>query len=342
MRHVLAAFLCAIAVSGAWAQTTSVLPSAAQRCLTRGELLLGTPAYPQAALEAKASGRVRLELEFTASDAAPELLRLDVDRFDRREHADQFERSVREFVKAYRVPCLSDGEKSKLTQEFVFVPHDRRGVTMMASSDQSLGRGEKLRGCLRHQDPKAQPAYPAADLRFERQGTAIVRLEFAAADTPPIVTVLDDGSGTQFAEVSREHALGYRMPCHDGAGPAGLLQLYRFKIEGGRRVTLKDVSFPSLVAAFRGIRTANVYFDFNTMGCPFEVLFRPMQPHAPNDVGVVGAVNEERRFFLDWISRQQLDLPAKQVNALIGQEARVSVPCMVLNLGATSGGGASQ
>lgn len=342
MRRVLAAVLLVVTVSGVSAQTTSVLPSAAQRCLTRGELLLGTPAYPQAALEAKASGRVRLELEFTASDAAPDLLRLEVDRVDRREHADEFERSVREFVKAYRVPCLNAGEKSKLTQEFVFLPHDRRGVTMMASSDQSLGRGERLRGCLTHQDPKAKPSYPAADLRAERQGTAVVRLEFAGADTPPIVTVLDDGSGRRFAEVSREHALGYRMPCHDGAGPAGLLRLYQFTMEGGSRVTLKDVLFPTLVAAFRGIRSANVYFDFNTMGCPFEVVFRPMQPHAPNDVGVVGAVNDERRFFLDWMSRQQFNLPPREANALIGQEARVSVPCMVLNLGATSGGGASQ
>jgi hypothetical protein len=342
MRHVLAALACVIAVSGVSAQTTSVLPSAAQRCLTRGELLLGTPTYPQAALEAKASGRVSLELEFTAPDVGPELLRLNVDRVDRREHADQFERSVREFIKAYRVPCLSTGEKSKLTQEFVFLPHDRRGVTMMASSDQSFGRGERLRGCLRHQDPKAQPLYPSSDLRAERQGTVVVRLEFTAADAAPTVTVLDNGGGARFADVSREHALGYRMPCHDGAGSASLLTLYTFKIEGSSRVTLKDVSLPTLVAAFRGIRNANVYFDFDAMGCPFEVLFRPMQPHAPNDVGVVGEVNEERRFFLDWLSRQQLDLPAKQVNALLGQEARVSVPCMLLNLSATSGGGGSQ
>ena len=43
---------CAITVLGLLscvvrAQTTTVAPSAAQRCLTRGELLLGTPAYPQ-------------------------------------------------------------------------------------------------------------------------------------------------------------------------------------------------------------------------------------------------------------------------------------------------------
>ncbi len=342
MRHVVAVVLSVVAVGGVSAQTTSVLPSAAQRCLTRGELLLGTPAYPQEALEAKASGRVSVELEFAASDAAPELLRLDVDRVDQRAHAYQFERSVRDFIKAYRVPCLNAGEKSKVTQEFVFLPHDRRGVTMMASSDQSQVRGQRLRACLMHQDPKAQPSYPSSDLAAGRQGTTVVQLEFTAAGAPPSITILDDGDGAWFGDVSRKHALGYRVPCHDGAGPASLIQLYEFKIEGGSRVTLRDVSFPTLVAAFRGIRSASVYFDFNTMGCPFEVLFRPMQPHAPNDVGVVGPVNEERRFFLDWLSRQQLNLPPSQANALIGQEARVSVPCTILNLGPTSGGGASQ
>jgi hypothetical protein len=342
MRGVLAALLLATGLSAASAQTTTALPTPAQRCLTRGELLLGAPVYPTEVLEAKASGRVTIELEFDAPDAEPKLQSLQVDRVDQRSHAQQLEQSVRDFIKAYRVPCLRAGEKSTLKQEFVFLPHDRRGVTMMASSDPSRVRDDRLRSCLVHQDPKAQPLYPRADLRAERQGTAVVRLEFTDSNSPPKITVLDEGGGSWFADVAGEHALGYRMPCHDGQGVASLLQLYTFRIEGASRVTLKDVSFPTLVAAFRGIRSANVYFDFTTMGCPFDVLFRPMQPHAPNDVGVVGDVNPDRRFFLDWLSRQQLDLPPRQLNALIGQEARVSVPCMALNLGTTSGGGASQ
>lgn len=342
MRCVVVGLLLAMGLSAASAQTTAVLPTPAQRCLTRGEPLLGTPVYPPEVLRAKASGRVSIELEFLAPDAEPTLQSLKVDRVDQRAHESLLEQSVRDFIKAYRVPCLPAGEKSTLAQEFVFVPQDRRGVTMMASSDPSRARGNRLGACLVHRDPRAQPRYPSADLRAERQGTAVVQLEFNDATAPPKVSVLDEGGSSSFAEASREHALGYRMPCHDGQGAAGLLQLYLFKVEGGSRVILKDVSFPTLAGLFRGIRSTNVYFDFNAMGCPFEVLFRPLQPHAPNDVGVVGDVNPERRFFLDWLSRQQLDLPARQLNALFGQEARVSVPCIVLNLGTTSGGGASQ
>jgi hypothetical protein len=342
MRCFVAAVLSVVAVTGASAQTTSALPSPAQRCLTRGELLLGSPTYPQEALDAKASGRVKVELSFAAPDTEPQLLRLDVDRVDRRVHAELFERSVRDFVKAYRVPCLKPGETNQLAQEFVFVPHDRRGVTMMASSDPVRKRRQQMSACLTHREPKAQPEYPMSDLRAERQGTVVAQLEFVSPDSAPTVTVLDQGDGRFFAEVVSEYAQGYRMPCHDNAGPVRLLQLHQFRIEDSRRVTLKDVQLQTLVAAFRGIRSANVYFDFNTMGCPFNVVFRPMQPHAPNEVGVVGSINEERRFFLDWLSRQQLNLPPREANALIGQEANVAVPCAVLNLSTTAGGGAGQ
>jgi hypothetical protein len=329
-----------LAVAGATqAQTTVVAPSAAQRCLTRGEVLLGTPEYPQRALERKASGRVTVELEFSAPDAAPRVLKIDSKSGD---DADAFERAVRDFTAAYRVPCLRADERSLLNQEFVFVPHDLRGVTMMASRDEQSVRAERLRRCMRHGKPDDKPAYPLPDLRVERQGTAILRVEFTGPDEAPRVAVLDDGGSRWFGEGARDYALGYRMPCHDRSGSVDVVQLYVYKIEGGSRIVLTDMAFLSLLRSIKGIRSASVYFDFNTMGCPFDVHFQPMQPHAPNTVGEVGPPNPERRFFLDWLSRQQLDLPQRELNAVIGQSALVSVPCTVLNLGQRSGGGGSQ
>ena len=324
------------------AQVTVTAPSAAQRCLTRGEVLLGTPAYPPHALANKASGSVKVALEFSAPDTAPRLLKIEAQGTDGDEHTDAFERSVREFIAAYRVPCLRADEKSLLNQEFVFTPHDRRAVTIMASHDEQSMRADRLRGCMRHLKPDDKPVYPPVDLRDERQGTAVLRVEFIGPDTAPRVAVLDDGGSRWFGEEARDYAVGFRAPCHDRAGPAEVVQLYVFKIEGGRRVILQDMAFLTLLRSFKGIRSANVYFDFNTMGCPFDVHFQPMQPYARNTTGEVGPPNSERRFFLDWLSRQQLDLPPMALNAVIGQPTRVTVPCTLLDLGQRLGGGGSQ
>ncbi len=324
------------------AQTTVVAPSAAQRCLTRGDVLLGAPAFPQRALQFKASGRVTVELEFTAADAAPRLLKIESKDVGRSEFAELFEKSVREFIQAYRVPCLRQDEISLLNQEFVFLPQDLRGVTMMALEDEQSAREQRLRGCMLHQRPDDKPSYPAADLRAERQGTAVVRAEFVDAESPPRVTILDDGGSGSFGARARNYALGWRLPCHDGAGSVSVVSLFEYRIDGGSRVVLTDSSLLTLLPAIKGIRSANLYFDFNTMDCPFDVHLQVMQPHAFNRVGEIGTPNPERRFFLDWLSRQQLDLPPRELNAVIGQSARVSVPCTILNLGSQSGGGASK
>jgi hypothetical protein len=305
-------------------------------------VLLGTPAYPQRALEYKASGRVKVELEFSAPDAAPRVLKIDSKGSDGSEHADAFERSVREFIAAYRVPCLRPNERSLLNQEFVFLPQDLRGVTMMSSKDEQSVRAERLVQCVRNLRPDEKPTYPMHDLHAERQGTAIVRAEFMGPDEAPRVTVLDDGGSRWFGEEARDHALRNRMPCHDRAGPVDSVLLYVFKLEGGSRVVMNDMGLLTLLRSIKGIRSASVYFDFNTMGCPFDLHFKAMQPHALNQLGEIGPPNPERLFFLDWLSRQQLDLAPRELNAVIGQSARVSVPCTVLNLGQRSGGGAAQ
>lgn len=324
----------------AQAQTTVVAPGAAQSCLTRGEPLLGTPDYPQEAYEARARGRVLVELEFTTTNTAPKLLKLEANSEAGGYFADAFERSVRKFVESYRVPCLATGEMSRLDQEFVFVPHDMRGVTMMVSTEPGVGRKDRLRACVRR--PDQLPTYPADDLRVGREGKVVTRLSFRSADQPPELAVLDDAGSRNFVASVTEFARGMRMPCHDGAGSVDLLFLFDFRLDVGARVVLKDMPFLTLLRSIKGIRQAQVYFDFRTMGCPFEVHFEPWQPIARNSIGEVGKPDPERRFFLDWLSRQQLNLPPRTLNAVMGQDARVSVPCMVLNLGTTSGGGASQ
>ena len=222
------------------------------------------------------------------------------------------------------------------------MPHDGRPVTLFASQDERQSRQHALVGCMKHEEPGTVPNYPMTDMRAERQGVVVLRASFADAQAAPSIEVLDNGGGGWLAKSASEFARGYRLPCHDSAGVASFVQFYIFRIEGGARVVLKDVPFLTLLSGFKGIRQANVYFDFNTMACPFDLRFEPLQPVLPNRVGEIGEPNQERRFVLDWLTRQQLDLPKAQLNALRGQATVVTVPCTVLNLGARTGGAASQ
>jgi hypothetical protein len=334
----LGALVCA---RPATAQTTVVAPSPAQRCLTRGGPTLGTPAYPQEAFAVKVGARVVVDLEFASPTAAPLVRKIDAGDTDSR-FARAFTDEVRRFIGDYRVPCLPANETTSLRQEFAFLPQDGRPVSMLSSMSEQERRAGRMSGCMRHAQPGTKPDYPMNDLRREQQGTVVLRAEFADGDSAPKLTVLDDGGSGALADSAREFAEGFRLPCHDKAGAVDFVQLYIFKIEGGARVVLKDTPLLSLLGNVKGIRSANVYFDLNTMGCPFDVRFTPMQPHAPNRVGEIGDTNVERRFFLDWLTRLQIDLPQRQLNAVTGQDAVVSVPCTILRLGSTTGGSASQ
>jgi hypothetical protein len=334
--------LCALVWTGAAAaQTTVVAPSPAQRCLTRGGLILGTPAYPQEAFEAKVGARVVVDLEFASPTAAPEIRKIDAGNTDSH-HARAFTDEVRRFIGDYRVPCLPANETTSLRQEFAFLPQDGRPVSMLSSMSEQQRRAGRMSGCMRHIKPGTAPYYPMNELRVDRQGTVVLRAEFADSDSGPQLTVLDDGGSRALADSARAFAEGYRLPCHDKAGAVDFVQLYIFKIDGGARVVLKDMPLLSLLGNVKGIRSANVYFDLNTMGCPFDVHFTPMQPHAANWVGEIGDTNAERRFFLDWLTRLQIDLPRRELNAVTGQNAVISVPCTILRLGSASGGSASQ
>jgi hypothetical protein len=128
---------------GAAAQTTIVEPSAAQRCLTRGTLLLGSPEYPEEPYRLKQGAKVLVELSFERADAAPRIERLKVEQGEGSEAA--FERSVRRFIDDYRVPCLKDGDTASVRQEFLFVPHDGRPVAMFATQEQAPSSRHEVR-----------------------------------------------------------------------------------------------------------------------------------------------------------------------------------------------------
>lgn len=341
--HAIARFLFAALAAGvalsAIAQQQTLSPSDTLACLTPVATERGTPKYPEESFERKEGGLVSVVLEFTAPDREPK-----VSFSDGSSHSQgdlKLKGAVLDYVRAYRVPCLKPEQTAKLNQEFSFVPTDGRRVRWQGPVDADDLRRSRLMKCVKHLSPGSRPDYPPLALRNDVQGNVMLKLSFASANAPPSVEVVDDAGSDRLASTAAEHARGWRMPCHEGAS-VSIDQLYVFRIEGAARTVLKDLSLVSLLGVVKGIKQANVYFDFKEMGCPFDLRFLMYQPHGPNAVGEVGDTHPERRFFLDWLRRQHLDLPAKTHNAVLGQITTVSVPCTVLNLGAKSGGSASQ
>ena len=296
---------------------------------------MGTPIYPQASFERRDSGRVAVELDFHKPDTQPRIKVLAS------EGGDAFETAVREFVRAYRVPCLEPGQTVQLRQEFVFKPTDGRRVSHSEPLDADEQRRLRLYSCVAHLRPNERIEYPSRAREREEHGTVVLKLEFTDPSAAPQISVIDNAKSVSLSYAAREHAQGMRMPCHTGAS-VDFIQLYDFRFEGGARVLLTDVSFAGFLRSVKGIQQANVYFDFHAMGCPFEIRLKLYRPHGANVVGELGAPNPERRFFIDWLRRQELNLDRQTLNAVLGQQLTLTVPCTVLNLGATSGGTPSQ
>ena len=333
-RFVLALMVASVA-PGVLAQQQTLTESATVACLTPAGAERGSPKYPMASFERKDGGSFPVTLEFTAPDREPKVTFTGVDDDSALKDA------VLDFVRAYRVPCLQPGQVATLNQEFKFVPTDDRRVRWHTPIDDDDLRRERLQKCMTHTSPGSKPSYPLWALDKDIQGSVLLRVSFDAVDMPPSVEVLDNAGSDRLASHATDFARGWRMPCHEGAS-VSVNQLYKFRFTGESRLVLKDLSLVTLVGAFKGIQQAKVHFDSNEMGCPFDLRFALLQPHSPNLVGEVGDPLPARRFFLDWLRRQSLDLPAKQRNAILGQITTVSVPCTVLKLGTTAGGGASQ
>jgi hypothetical protein len=335
MKRLVLALLAALAVwgvSAADASEVSLAPSLALQCMTPPEAERARLVYPANALERKEGGVVEVELTFDDPTGAPDVRVLN-------EPLNSLASGVRQHVRRYRVPCLGAGQKAVIRQDFSFDPTDGRKVLWTTPRDANEPVRKAMLACLRAGKPK--PGYPMSALRSEEQGVVVLRLTFKDAANEPEITVADDTPARSLIDAAKDHALDLRLPCHSGV-PLEVVYQYTFLIEGGDRLVLKDATLAEYLRAAKDIAKAQVYFDFNEMKCPFDVRIAMNQPTGNNRVGEIGESQPARAFFLDWLSRQRLNLRPKQQNLLIGKSLNVSVPCGALNLGASAGGGASQ
>jgi hypothetical protein len=323
-------WLLSLAAAGAAAQvsTPELAPSRALQCLTPAAADRGSPEYPPESYARKEGGEVDVELTFRAPDEGPSV-RIQSST-NRDKHA--LEDAVHAFVARLRVPCLAEiGPSVTLRQTYVFRPNDGRKVMWSAPRDTADARRAQLIRCIRHLDPNATVGYPDRARREEIEGNVLLTLRFTGQDSPPRVTVLAQPKQSVFNVPAVDHAEGLRMPCHEGL-PLDVDYVFIFRMEGGTRIVIQDISLLTLLRSTTNAAKSRVYFDLATMGCPFDVRIHYLQPHRPNGVGEVGTTHPARLPFLDWLSRLELKLPRDHANRVLGQDFTVSVPCGTVDL----------
>lgn len=332
MERALAGVL--LSLSAAWsAQAASGPPAGGMEVLEPAEFACLTPAaadrkpieYPEAARHAGLSGLVRVRLVFQHPQKPPRV------SFIAYADVREFNDLVEDYVSAYRLPCLrEDADPVTATQEFAFRPDDGRPVAWRHL------RGEDVD----LQSEACRPRYPAKPPEFPRAAmdrgavfaVLLVRTTFHGPTRPPEVEVVHQVGAPPFEKAVTRWASQVRLPCLREDQTLSTVQRVSFELDSPGQIVLKDLSLQQLVPAIDKLDEQHVHFDFNAMGCPFDVRLRLFRPILKNSVGEVGAADPRRDAFLDWLSGISLKLSPKDFNHVLGSSMTVSVPCTQLDL----------
>lgn len=310
--------------AGALAQADPLAPQTVSlaECLQPSPATRGQPTYPPEALRSKASGVVDVDLVFTAPDAPPTVVLLPRNT----PVATVLVQSVRDHVAKYRLPCLAPGgDPVRLRQVFEFVTVAERAL-VQAGRPRPTDPPRPNAACLVRIEPGSQPDYPMASLRRERQGVLYLQARFTTPDQPPEVRVLSSTVDTSMRLAAERFVKGYRTPCLTAGEQYKFNMLFRYSIEGNKVVTLADVALTTWLGASRATPSP-VYFDLDSMGCPFDVALEYWRPHGPNTVAEIGPSRPERRLFLDWLADSTLNVDEARNTDLLGHTTTIKVPC---------------
>jgi hypothetical protein len=307
------------------AQQVTLEPSAALRCLTPLAAARGAPEYPFDEWKRGQRGRVKVELEFTVADARPAVKVLES------EGERPFVDAVREHVKAMRVPCLNEvGGSAKLVFDFVFKPDDRSVVWSDAVDTADAAR-EQMVKCLIHVSGKKSFDYPLAAELERVQGRVVARLRFEGPDRTPLIDVHARPNARLLTGAVEDWVKGYRMPCQTGPALVGYWT-FLFKFQGEKAYGFQQLNLLQFMAGVRGVNQRRLAFDTNTMGCPFELRLHYRQPYQANGVAELGTNNAARRPLLEWLMQSELELPSRMLDAVFGDTAHLTVPCVKIDL----------
>jgi hypothetical protein len=264
-----------------------------------------------------------VELSFANATSAPAL------RFLGPETLTGLTDAVKAHVQKFRVPCLPAGaEPARIVFTFDFIPNDGRKVIAWNPVDALDPAKMSLQQCMTRITGGEQPEYPIRAREKEVQGNFYVRLTFASATAAPEVTIVDGPRDFALRDSIMRFSAGFRLPCLTD-GPVNLARVFSFRLEGGDRKFVKDLTLQQFLGAVTALPQP-VYFDTSKMGCPFDVRVSHMQPYLPNWVGEVDSANPERRAFLEWLASLQLRVTPP--HRILGDIFTVSVPCVIVDL----------
>lgn len=323
----LRAVLVLLAVPIGWALLL-VLPAAASEltlapspaaCLSPSAAQRGTPDYPDDLWTSGTAGRVQVELVFTGSDLQPEMKIL------RSEGGPEFVQSVRRHVRDLRLPCLESADiPMRLQFDFVFEPVERKG-TAPEGIDPDRAEQERQLACVLNA-AGLKPDYPMQARSNNVQGRVLVEMRFVNADGPPEITLVTRPASKDLLPPVTQWAQQFRMPCHAGR-PVQTRWTLVYRFEGDGRYGFKKLRLVDFLGSIRGIENQRVDFDFNTMGCPFEIRLQYLQPQRRNDVVQINEPNRMRQPFLDWLAGAELKIGEKNQDAVFGDKVVLTVPC---------------
>ena len=323
MRGVLLCLL-ALLVSAAGAQTAELQPSPAQACLRHVGGEDQEPAYPIADYNMGRAGRVQVMLEFSRGDRAPEVNVL------LQEGGEAFADAVRQHARGLRVPCLIEGSAPvRLGKDFVFSPGTPQARSS-AAQDPEQQRRKAMLACVVHAKGWRVPEYPRWARREGVQGRVLVRARYASATEPPQLDVFARPYAGRLADEIKEWMQDTRLPCHTGE-PLTAVWTYIYVFEGDR-YGFNAVSFRQFLGSVKGITEQTLQLDTGTMDCPFDVELQYRQPHLPNAVRDIGPHHAARQPLLRWMAASELALPRNSVDAIWGDTARITIPCLKIDL----------
>lgn len=286
------------------------------RCLEKGTA--AAPTYPEYGLQRRMAAIVRLRLTFTSPERPPK-----TEVFFTNDGNEMFTEHVRAYVRAYRLPCLPEGRQLVATQEFTFTPFDSRKVFYGEVLDEADATPTKV-GCVSND---------VGRLQYRRTGNVILAIKSISMDREPEVRVLHSTGPSSVVDQAVEFGKTFRLTCPDEAlSKATLRQMIQFRDAADTAYVLRDLDLLQLIRVSKNWRDKPVYFDLNTMGCPFDLHLTVYQPYDENVVGEVEKPDPNRRAFIQWLKTLSYDFPPRVMPDILGSSTRIRVPCTVLDL----------